>query len=629
MNDKRTGGPEDPTGPSYEPDDLDDDGREQYGEDVLEKAIRFSIAAVLLIAAVVAAVFWLRRPQEETIVEKVTPLEAPAPQARPEAAVPSVSFTDITNEAGIDFVHNNGATGEKLLPETMGGGVAFFDYDLDGDADLLFVNSNWWPEDIRAGKSPTTSRLYRNDGGRFTDVTRGCGLDIPLYGMGAAVGDYDGDGLPDVFLTTVGQNRLFRNLGEGRFRDVTASVKVGGDPKGWSSGATWLDADQDGDLDLFVCNYIRWSRELDVEVGYSLTGIGRAYGPPMNFEGTFPELYLNNGDGTFNNVSEESGVQVRNISTNAPASKSLAVCPVDFDKDGRIDLVVANDTVPNLLLRNLGGGKFEEVGAEMGIAFDSYGNARGAMGIDSGFILDQSSVAVAIGNFANEMSALYVTDEVSGMFLDEAIAHGIGPATRQSLTFGLFFFDYDLDGWLDLLQVNGHLEDEIQAVQPSQHYEQPAQLFWNAGASGGGYKAVTPAESGEDIFRPLVGRGSAYADIDSDGDLDVVFTQVGGPPRLLRNEQNTKHHWLQVRCSDPGSRNPHGIGAEVRLYSGNEMQHRRVLRTRSYLSQSEAVAAFGLGSTSAVDSLVVNWPDGRKQVIAKPAVDRIHTIESE
>lgn len=599
----------------------EDDGRESYGEEVLGRALKVSgLVFLALVVGVVLILVLARRPEGPT-AEKVTPLEAPVAQAVPAAVTPTVPFTDITEAAGIRFVHNNGAVGDKLLPETMGGGTAFFDYDGDGDADLLFVNGTWWPEQVRAGRRPTHAALYRNDGGRFVDVTAGSGLDVPLYGMGVATADYDGDGRTDVFLTAVGRDRLFRNLGGGRFSDVTATAGVGGE-EAWSSGAAWVDYDRDGDLDLFVCSYVRWSREIDVEVDFSLTGIGRAYGPPTNFEGAFSSLYRNEGDGTFTDVSAPAGIEVRNTATGAPAGKSLAVLPVDLDADGWIDLVVANDTVPNMVFRNRGDGTFEEVGSVLGIAFDSYGKARGAMGIDAGSFLRDEVLAIGIGNFANEMTALYVADDAGRTFTDEAIPHGIGPASRQALTFGLFFFDYDLDGWADLLQVNGHLEEEIQKVQESQTYRQSAQLFWNAGAAAAGYRLVTEAESGTDLFQPIVGRGSAFADVDADGDLDVVFTQIGGRPLLLRNDQAIGHHWLRVELVDEGSRNRAGIGAELRLHTADRVQWQRIQPARSYLSQSEAVATFGLGSGAGADSLVITWPDGGRQVVRTPGADR-------
>ncbi|HYG34610.1 MAG TPA: VCBS repeat-containing protein, partial [Clostridia bacterium] len=324
--------------------------------------------------------------------------------------VPLVKFTDITAAAGIRFVHNNGAYGDKLLPETMAGGVAFFDFNNDGHQDLLLVNSTYWPGHLPAGKQPTTSALYQNDGqGHFTDVTAGSGLDISFYGMGVAVGDYDNDGLVDLFITAVGGNHLFHNEGQGKFREVTQDAGVGGAADGWSTSAAWIDYDNDGKLDLFVCNYIQWSAELDRAAPYELPNIGRAYGPPRNFGGAFSYLYHNEGGGRFSDVSASAGIQVRHLATRLPMAKSLAVAPIDVDNDGWIDLVVANDTVQNFLFHNERNGRFKEIGARSGIAFDAYGLTRGAMGIDSARFRNDDALGIAIGNFANEMNALYVS----------------------------------------------------------------------------------------------------------------------------------------------------------------------------------------------------------------------------
>jgi hypothetical protein len=444
--------------------------------------------------------------------------------------------------------------------------------------------------------------LYRNEGnGRFTEVTDGSGLDTPLYGMGVAIGDYDNDGARDVYVTAVRGNHLFHNEGGGKFRDVTAESGTGGAPDGWSSAAAWVDYDNDGKLDLFVCNYIRWSEEIDREVGYTLVGVGRAYGPPMNFQGAFPSLYHNEGGGHFSDVSAKAGLQVKNSASGVPVGKSLGVAPVDLDGDGWTDLIVANDTVQNFLFHNKRDGTFEEVGGASGIGFDSYGNARGAMGIDTAHFRNDSALGIAIGNFANEMTALYVSQEQPLTFTDEAISEGIGPASRLFLKFGVLFFDYDLDGWLDLFSTNGHLEEEIGKVQKSQQYAQPAQLFWNAWATGRhAFVAVGPDKAGTDLFTPIVGRGSAFADIDNDGDLDLVLTQTGGPPLLLRNDQTTGHHWIRFVPHGTSS-NRDGIGAVIRIYIGGGIRQQQVMPTRSYLSQSQLAVSFGLGKENRVE----------------------------
>jgi hypothetical protein len=555
-----------------------------------------------------------------------------AAQAAPAASdsaseIAPAKFTDITSQAGITFVHNNGAFGDKLLPETMGGGVAFFDFDNDGHQDLLFINSTYWPEHIPAGKQPTPMALYRNDGrGHFTDVTANSGLDVSFYGTGVAIGDYDNDGLADVFITGLHGNRLFHNEGKGKFHDVTSAAGVGGGGDDWSTSAAWVDYDNDGKLDLFVCNYVRWSPQLDRSASFELPQIGRAYGPPRKFQGTFPYLYHNEGNGVFRDVSAEAGIQIKDPATGLPMAKSLAVAPVDVDADGWIDLVVANDTVQNFLFHNEHNGKFKEIGARSGVAYDAYGLTRGAMGIDSARFRSDDTLGIAIGNFANEMNALYVARRDSLVFADEAIKAGVGPASQKLLKFGLFFFDYDLDGRLDVLTANGHLEPEINRVDATQQYRQPAQLFWNSGDKQGmGFEAVPAAKCSPDLLKPIVGRGSAFADIDGDGDLDVVLTQISGPPLLLRNDQPRGHHWLRLKLTGTKS-NRDAIGAWIKVRVGGRTLSRQVMPTRSYLSQSELPVTVGLGEATKVDSVEITWPGGVVQKIAPPPLDRLTGI---
>ena len=603
------------------------------------------LAALAAAALIVVALRYVLRAGPEEAVE--IPVAAPRAVEAAPPDVPAVPFMDVTAEAGIDFVHVNGAAGEALLPETMGAGGAFFDIDRDGDQDLLLVNSTTWDAvlsdaEVGPGTGPTMS-LYENDGaGRFADRTAGSGLEVSFYGTGVAVGDVDGDGWTDVFVSAVGPNRLFRNVegrngGGRRFEDITTAAGVAGADTEWSSSSAFFDADGDGDLDLLVGNYVRWSREIDIEVGYQLTGVGRAYGPPLNYGGTTMDLYRNDGSGVFTDVSEEAGLHILNPATDTPVAKTLGLAPVDIEGDGDIDVVVANDTVRNFLLVNDGSGVFTEDGELYGLAYGRDGAATGAMGADAADFRNDGELGFAIANFANEMTSLYVSQGDPTLWSDEAITAGIGAPSRRVLSFGLFFFDYDLDGRLDLLQVNGHLEDDIEVVEPSQQYRQAPQLFWNAGPDAAStFVPVEPAP-GDGLTRELVGRGSSYADIDGDGDLDVLLLQTGDRPLLLRNDQETGHRWLRFLLRGDGERvNRDAIGAWVEVEqetaAGPVVQRRRVMPTRSYQSQVEPVVTIGLGAAASVDDLVrveVLWPDGTRQPVDIDGLDRVVEVEYE
>jgi len=601
------------------PDDVADDA-------VIGRAFKWSLAVILLVASVGGFGYWWTH-QAEVIQVKETELETVETRETSALELPKVLFVERgMAESGIDFLHVNGAAGEKLLPETMGGGCAFFDFDGDGDQDLLLVNSREW--DDAAEQEPSSLQLYKNDGtGAFTDVTSGSGLEISCYGMGCAVGDYDNDGRVDVYVSAVGSNFLFHNDGNGAFSNVTSSAGVGDGDEDWGTGCGWFDYDRDGDLDLFVVNYLTWSAEYDRAQDFQLTGGERAYGRPQNFEGTFPSLYCNDGDGKFSDVSESAGIQVKNPATGVPLAKSLGVTFADFNGDGWLDVIVANDTVQNLLFRNQQDGTFEEIGALVGVAYDMEGQARGAMGIDAAWFRNDDSIGVAIGNFANEMTALYVTRDEQMQFVDEAFSSGLGPSTRLRLTFGVFYFDADLDGRLDLFAANGHLEQDIHRVQASQTYEQSPQLFWNCGAQEDTeFMPLTIKETGESFAAPLVGRGASFADVDLDGDLDMLITTVGQRPRLLINEQQQQHHWLRVKLV--GKQCPRdAIGSVVELTVDGTIQRRQVMPTRSYLSQVELPVTFGLGEHETIEKLKIHWADGTKQVIDPPEVDQLVTIE--
>jgi len=613
-------------------------------------------AMPLLLVGVVGAwcvwMGWLRTDPAPASPPDVGP--ARQRDSSPNVPIPKVRFMDITEKAGIRFRHANGSFGQKLLPETMGAGVAFLDYDNDGWQDLLFVNSCHWPgHEDKTGDAPTLA-LYRNKGdGTFEDVTKPAGLAVTMYGMGVTAGDYDNDGYPDLFLTGVGGNRLFHNASDGNgsrtFADATQTAGVGG-PGGWpatpegdflkrkellnfSSSAAFLDYDADGRLDLFVCNYVTWSPAIDMSQTSTLTGSGRAFGPPRFFPGAQGFLYRNLGNGRFEDVSAKAGIEVskrEGIGAQAPlrpVGKSLGVVVCDVDEDGWPDIVVANDTVQNFLFHNQGDGTFKEVGQESGVAY-AEGQARGAMGIDWGEYRPGRS-AILIGNFANEPNTFLRLDNPQKLlFTDAATAEGIAGPSRSLLKFGAFFFDYDLDGRLDLLTCNGHLEPEIPVLQKGQTYQQPAQLFWNCGGKHS-FEPVAAEHAGPDLFKPMVGRGCAFADIDGDGDLDVVLTENGGPARLLRNDGGTRHHWLRLVLEGDGQRsNKSAIGARVTVEAGGQVQRRQVIGARGYLSQSELPLTFGLGQTAKVDRVTIHWPgkDGGTLVLTDPPVNRVHPV---
>ncbi len=597
------------------------------GEARIRRAFRRSLLVVAMVAVSGVLVYWFMPGEEPRPPVEEARIEAPAVQQSAnsvQSVLPVIPFTDITTEAGIDFVHVNGAYGDKLIPETIGSGLAFFDYDNDGDPDLYLVNSSYWPD--RAEGRTTTGRLYRNDGGkRFADVTVEAGLDRTLYGMGVAVGDYDNDGWVDLYLTNLGPNLLLRNE-RGRFVDVSTDAGVAGNPEDWGTGTTFLDYDNDGDLDLFVGNYVTWSRDIDREIDFRIAGLGRAYGGPEHHTGALNRLYRNDGAGRFTEVSQAAGIAVTEGIDRRPAGKALAVSAADLDGDGWTDIVVANDTTRNFLYRNLGDGRFEEISVLEGIAYDREGRATSGMGIDVAQYRNDADIGIAIGNFANEMSSLFVTLDGRGPFVDEAVLEGFGPDSRLALTFAVLFFDADLDGRLDLFQANGHLENEINRVHRSQTFAQPAQLFWNCGAACP--QRFRLLDTTADLQNPMVGRGAAYADIDGDGDLDLAIVQNGRRAVLLRNDQQTGHHWLRLHLVGTAA-NRDAIGAEVVLRAGDLTQYRRVQPSRGYLSQVELPLTLGLGAATSVDELTVTWPGGQVQQVTVSGVDRVLRVEQE
>jgi hypothetical protein len=601
------------------------------------RAVLFSLAFVGVLGVVAGGVFWFTRPVP-VVVDPVKPAAGPsAAKAIPDGAIIDIPFAEVGAPMGLAFERVNGATGEKLLPETMGGGVALADFDGDGTQDLLLINGTHWPWSTSDAAIQPSPHLFVNlNRGQFVEATDRCGLDIPLQAMGVATADYDGDGKTDVFISVVGQDRLFRNVteirGVPRFEDVTERALP--QESLWGASAGFFDYDRDGDLDLFVCNYVEWSPDIDRKVGFTLTGSGRSYGPPLGFAGTDSFLLRNEGDGTFKDVSAAAGVQVRNPATGKPVGKALGLTFVDVDRDGYLEILVANDGVANFLFRNKRDGTFEEMGGKSGFAFDRAGGARGAMGIDAGWYRDDGRLGVVIGNFANEMSALYVSqignDQASLRFVDDAIPEGIGPATRRGLTFGVLLVDADLDGWEDLIQTNGHIEEEIHRTYASQRYRQPGQLFRNiTGVEPNGPAfCEIPGRMAGDLTNEMVGRGMAHGDVDGDGDADLFIMQPKGVAYYLRNDQATRNHWIRFSLIGKG-KNRDAIGAEIDLVAGGHAQRKQVMPCRSYLSSSELPVTFGLGGASVIEAVRIRWPDGSQQMIdgATLGLDRQHVIQ--
>ncbi len=526
------------------------------------------------------------------------------------AQAQQIQFRDITAQAGIHFTHNNGAFGKKWLPETMGPGCAFIDYDNDGYPDILLVNGDDWPGHSHAG--PTTPKLYHNNrDGTFTDVTRKAGLAVPMFGLGVAVGDYDNDGFDDIFITALGQSYLFHNNGNGTFTDVTKAAGMWG-PNEFSTSAAWVDYDRDGKLDLVVANYVQWSEQGDLYC--TLDGTHKSYCTPESYKGTSVRLWHNLGGGKFEDATQKAGL-------GDPTSKSLGIAILDYNADGWPDILIANDTQPNKLYLNKKDGTFEERGVTSGIAFSEDGVARAGMGVDAADYDRSGHPSVIISNFANQMVSLY-HNEGNGLFVDEAPQSEVGRATLVTLGFGCFFFDYDNDGWPDIFVADGHIEDQIERVQKRVSYAEPAHLFRNLG--GGKFQEVT-AQMGQAFAAPRVARGAAYADIDNDGFLDVLVTTNAGPAYLFHNEGGTNHS-LRLKLVGTKS-NRDGIGAVVQVTSGSDKQAKMLRSGSSYLSQSELVLTFGLGGQTKADAVEIQWPSGQVDKLATVNAGQTVTVE--
>ena len=513
-----------------------------------------------------------------------------------------IAFADVTAEAGLGaFRHTNGGMGDRWMPEITGAGVGFLDFDGDGWLDVALVAGGAFPAHGAAAMEAAgpALRLYRNLGdGTFEEATEGAGLgDLRAYALGVASADYDNDGDADVLVTALGRDVLLRNEG-GLFEEVTGEAGLGGVSQ-WSSSALFLDADADGDADLYVGGYVDWTPEKDIPC---LFQGAKVFCTPEAYDGVSSQFYRNNGDGTFTNATVEAGF----LST---SGKTFGVAELDYDRDGRPDLVVANDTQPDLLYHNEGG-RFSEVGVASGIAFGEDGAARAGMGLDAGPLEAGGEASVVVGNFSHEMIGVY-RHLREGLFLDRAAASKIGYPSLKTVTFGLFLFDVELDGDLDLFAANGHVLTHIAETQEGIAFKQPPHLFLNDGE--GRFRDIAP-EVGGPLAAPLLARGAAWGDYDRDGDLDVLLAENGGSARLLRNETAGRGAVLRVRLrgrGGPDGSQAEGLSSHVEavLPDGRRVSS-RVRTGSSYLSQSETVAVLGLGSARSADTVVVRWGGG-------------------
>jgi enediyne biosynthesis protein E4 len=522
----------------------------------------------------------------------------------------SVHFTEVSAPAGLKFTHHNGGFGKKYLPETMGSGTAFMDLDGDGWPEIILLNcKDWTPH----GKHYYSALYHNNRNGTFTDITAGSGLDVEMYALGISVADYDNDGRPDVYITALGGDHLFHNEGSNRFRDVTSASGIRNATFGTS--AAWLDYDRDGKADLFVANYIEWTPATDLWC--SMDGSTKSYCTPESSKGAPSRLFHNLGNGRFEEVGEKAGIA-------DPTSKSLGVSVLDVDNDGWPDIFVANDTQPNKLYRNNHNGTFTEGGVAAGVAYGEDGVARGAMGVDVSDYDRSGHQHLLVGNFSNQMLGLY-HNEGSGLFVDEAPSSSVGRSSLLSLTFGVFFFDFDLDGYPDIFAANGHTEVDIERIQPKVKYKESPLMFRNLGK--GRFENVS-ASLGPDFSRPIVARGAAHADFDHDGDQDILVSTNNGPACLYRNDGGNRNHWLSVRLVGSKS-NRSGLGAVVRLQSASGKQSDMMRSGGSYCSQSDLALTFGLGKDDRVTSLEIDWPSGAHQKLSDLAANQFLTISED
>ena len=556
---------------------------------------------------------------DEQLLSKAERLPA-AQELSSRIQLPSIPFVNVTEESGLSFTHDRGHTSEYLLPETMGSGCAVIHLNDDDLPDVVFVNSQ--PRDSTAATKTTSSSglsAWLNTGDlTFKDVTIDVGLDINACGMGIAAGDYDSDGDSDLYITCVGPNVLLQN-NNGHFTDVTAESMTGGKGRSWSTSAGWFDYDNDGDLDLFVANYVAWDRELERVVD-AITFQGEPrFGSPDAYPGDTPFLFRNDGAGKFSEVSSEAGL--------TDPTKSLGIAFVDANNDGRLDVFVANDGVADQLWLNSDGGAFIDNAIISGVAYSSTGAARAGMGIDIGYFRNDGSHAVAIGQYENEMTGLFVSTEDT-MYQDEAMTSGLGQHSLPDLTWGVRFADFDLDGRLDLMTINGHVEqNDSHMFRPGRYLQSPA-LYWNAGMeSPRELIPLTETHCGADLFQPTSGRAMAVADLDGDGDLDLITTSSGRSARVYRNDLTlSDHNWIRFRLVGANG-NTDAIGAHVRLTADGITQRRLLSRARGYLSSGPAELTFGLGTATNVSAATITWPNGDNQSVDITQLNQVYVVE--
>jgi hypothetical protein len=529
-----------------------------------------------------------------------------APPKQPVAAAP-VQFVDVTEKAGISFVHASGASADKYMFETFGSGVAWIDYDEDGYPDLYFVN----------GAPGTANALYHNNkNGTFSDVTRQAGVaadaDKTSYKTGVAVGDYDNDGDLDLYVTAYGPNILFRNNGDGTFADATAQAGVAGPATEWSTSTAFLDFDRDGDLDLYVVNYLDFSTSDNPYCGLRKAG-HRMYCHPTLFDGMADRLYRNDGNGTFTDVSKAAGIA-------NPAGKGLGIAVCDYDRDGDADIYIANDSVRNFLYSNNGDGTFRDVAYAAGVGYDINGKPQAGMGVDCADIDGNGYPDLFVTNFSEELNSLY-QNRGDGIFDDESAQPGLKTGFL-ALGFGTKMFDADNDGDLDIHVTNGHVIDNVALYQPTLSYAQRDLFYENA---GGHFRDIT-AQAGPGLQAERVGRGLAVADFDNDGRLDVAISSVGRKPALLKNQAAAGRNWLMIRARGTKS-NRYGLGATVRIQTADGVQVREVNNAASYLTSNDVRLHVGLGAAKVAQRIDVLWPSGTKQTLTDVAANQILVID--